>query len=115
MVESELEARFLRTWNIVTSSVTMPNPVAEYVFHNTRKWRFDFAWPSQRVAVEIEGGTYTNGRHVQPKGFEGDCEKYNAAALDQWLVLRFTSAQLSKSPVQCVEQTVQLIKTRTPC
>ena len=29
--------------------------VAEYRFHPGRDWRFDFAIPSRRVAVEVEG------------------------------------------------------------
>lgn len=60
----------------------------EYRFHPTRKWRFDFAWPRERVAVEVEGGVFSRGRHVRPSGFIADCEKYNAAAHDGWLVLR---------------------------
>src|SRR5687768_16750315 len=29
-----------------------------------RRWRFDFAWPELKVAVECDGGTFTGGRHV---------------------------------------------------
>lgn len=62
--------------------------VAEHKFHPLRRWRFDRAWPERQVAVEIEGGVWTRGRHVRPQGFINDCEKYNAAALRGWLVLR---------------------------
>lgn len=66
-------------------------PVREYQFHLGRKWRFDFAFPSHKVAVEIEGGTaFGKSRHSRGKGFVGDCQKYNAAALQEWLVFRFT-------------------------
>ena len=65
-------------------------PKTEYRFHDTRRWRFDFAWPEYRLAVEVEGGQWVNGRHQRSKGYEGDCEKYNEAALDGWKVLRFT-------------------------
>ena len=61
----------------------------EHRFHATRKWRLDFAWPREKVAVEVEGGVYGRGRHVRPAGFIADCEKYNAAAQLGWLVLRF--------------------------
>ena len=40
--------------------------------------------------MEVEGGTWSWGRHVRPDGFERDAEKYNAAALAGWRVLRFT-------------------------
>jgi very-short-patch-repair endonuclease len=65
-------------------------PISEYRFHATRKWRFDYAWPEQKVALEIEGGVWTGGRHVRPKGYLRDIEKYNAAAVAGWRILRCT-------------------------
>ena len=62
----------------------------EYRFYPTRSWRFDFAWPERRLAVEVEGGTWSQGRHTRGRGFAADCAKYNAAALLGWRVLRFT-------------------------
>jgi len=62
----------------------------EFRFHPERRWRFDFAWPEFKVAVEIEGGTWTGGRHNRPGGYAADCEKGNEAALLGWAVYRFT-------------------------
>lgn len=70
-------------------------PEREYKFHTERNWRFDFAWPAYHVAVECEGGVYSGGRHVRPQGFIDDCDKYNAAALAGWKVLRFTAQQIN--------------------
>ncbi len=64
-------------------------PVREYAFHPRRKWRFDFAFPSKMIAIEIEG--LGGGRHQRIGGFTGDCHKYNAAALLGWRVFRFTT------------------------
>jgi very-short-patch-repair endonuclease len=72
----------------------IPEPEREYKFHPTRKWRFDFAWIDRKIAVEIEGGTRYKSRHTSAKGFENDCEKYNAAAIDGWIVLRYTTQQI---------------------
>jgi hypothetical protein len=69
--------------------------VAEYRFHSRRRWRFDYAWPAARIALEIEGGVWTHGRHTRGKGFVGDMEKYNAAALAGWRVLRVTPQQVT--------------------
>ena len=63
----------------------------EYVFLKPRRFRFDFAWPKHMIAVEIEGETYTRGRHVTGTGFAKDCEKYNLATLNDWSVYRFTT------------------------
>lgn len=60
-------------------------PTREYQFDPTRGWRFDFAWPEHKIALEVEG----RGRHQRVKGFRDDCEKYNAAASRGWRLLRF--------------------------
>jgi len=67
------------------------NPIAEYRFHLPRKWRFDFAWPDVKIAVEIEGGTWGVSRHTTGSGFAADCDKYNDAAKRGWIVLRYTT------------------------
>jgi hypothetical protein len=71
-------------------------PVREYVFFHGRRWRFDFAFPGSQIAIEIEGGTWSNGRHTRGSGFEKDLEKYNAAALLGWRVLRYTTDMVTK-------------------
>jgi len=58
-----------------------------------RRWRFDFAHEELRIAIEIEGGVYSRGRHVRPSGFIGDMEKYNRATVLGWQVLRLTPQQ----------------------
>jgi very-short-patch-repair endonuclease len=68
------------------------NPEREYLFHPTRKWRFDFCWPEKKIAVEIEG----RGRHQSFGGFEADAIKYNSAARLGWLVLRYTPAMVMR-------------------
>jgi hypothetical protein len=68
----------------------LATPVAEYRFHPERRWRFDLAWPEYRLALEIEGGLWVGGRHNSPQGFFRDLEKYNAAAVLGWRILRVT-------------------------
>lgn len=73
----------------------LPAPEPEYYFARPRQWRFDLAWPAvrPRLALEVEGGTWLDGggRHNRGSGYEGDCEKYNEAALRGWRVLRATT------------------------
>jgi len=70
------------------------HPEREYVFSPPRKWRFDFAWPDRKVALEIEGGSWSEGRHNRGAGFELDCRKYNRAAVMGWCVLRVTASMI---------------------
>ena len=76
-------------WLTARENADIPAPVREYRFDAVRRWRFDFAWPAERVAVEIEGILYGDGgRHQRPKGFLADCEKYEAALAQGWRVYR---------------------------
>lgn len=72
----------------------LPMPVYEHRFAPPRKWRFDMAWIREGVALEIEGGVWTRGRHTRGKGYMADLEKYNEAAVRGWIVIRVTPDQL---------------------
>ena len=78
--------------------------VREHRFYKKRRWRFDYAIPAYKIALEVEGGVWTQGRHTRPKGFLGDVEKYNTAALFGWRVFRCTPSTLM------TRQTLHLIK-----
>ena len=79
----------------------------EHRFHPTRKWRFDFAWPEFLVALEIEGGLWSKGRHVNPQGFISDCEKYNEASSLGWAVIRCPPTFISSKMVTWVKDVIQ--------
>ena len=66
------------------------SPVPEYRFHPVRLWRIDVAFPAQKVAVEIDGGIWTGGRHSRGVGITADCEKVCALAMAGWRFLRVT-------------------------
>jgi hypothetical protein len=69
-------------------------PEREFAFTPHRKFRFDFAWPHLKLAVEIEGGTWRGGRHSRGTGFENDCIKYSEAAILGWRIIRATTEQV---------------------
>lgn len=89
-VRSSLEQKFVDQ----ALALRLPAWAEEHYFAKPRRWRFDFAWPDRMLAVEIEGGTHSGGRHTRGSGYAADCEKYNAAAIQGWHVLRFTSDHL---------------------
>jgi hypothetical protein len=74
----------------------LPVPVPEFRFHPSRRWRFDWAWPAHRLALEVEGGIRDNGRHTRPLGFLADMVKYNQAAALGWRLLRCTPGTLTR-------------------
>lgn len=98
-IPSSLEAAYAR----ILRGLKFPTAVREYRFDPIRKWRFDFAWPDQRVAVELDGGIWTKGGHSTGSGIMRDMEKSNAAQLSGWLVLRFSDKHLEDG--SAIEQT----------
>lgn len=58
----------------------IPGVIAEHQFAPPRRWRFDYAWPGPRVALEVQGGIWTAGRHVRGAALLKEWEKLNEAA-----------------------------------
>lgn len=79
---TELEKVALPGWDLAR----------EYSFHPTRGWRFDFAFPSQRLAVEVDGSG-----HQRFGKTDKDNEKLNEACRLGWRILRFRSRDAKKA------------------
>lgn len=83
----------------------------EYLFHPFRKWRFDRANVQKLIAIEIEGGTWIEGRHNRGAGFTEDCEKYNDALALGWRVIRVTHQMVKNGKaVQWYQSLVKLME-----
>lgn len=81
--------------------------VKEFRFHPTRRWRFDYAFPELKIAVEVEGGVWRQGRHTRGSGFVKDMEKYNTAAVLGWTLIRVTPQNLIKrSTAELIRQLI---------
>jgi very-short-patch-repair endonuclease len=96
---SDLEAAFLFHLRTLAPEL-LPDLEQEYRFHPRRRWRFDFAWPCHRVAVEVDGGQWAagGGRHNR----DSDRIKMNQAAVMGFRVLRFSGSMLSQDPAGCI-------------
>lgn len=90
-------------WNIFAPP-DAPQPTPEYAFAPPRKWRTDFCWIEQRLMVEMQGGTWNRGRHSRGKGMTDDYEKANAATLQGWRTLYYTTDMLSADPIAVIGQ-----------
>ncbi len=79
--------------------------IQEFYFHPERQWRADFHITGTKILVEVEGGIWTGGRHTRGKGFIHDMEKYNAATVLGYQVLRFSTEQVKNGlAVQQIEK-----------
>ena len=70
--------------------VGLPEPEREYRFAPPRRYRADFAYPEQKILVEVQGGIYTRGAHSRGVGLERDYEKLNLAQLNGFRVFQFS-------------------------
>ena len=81
--------------------VGLPPAVTEHPVVPDRAWRFDHAFPQYKVALEVNGGEWIQGRHTRPQGYVHDLEKLNAAQVAGWIVIQFTPDQLRKAWTAC--------------
>lgn len=110
-MSSDLEAAF--AYYLRTLAPSLARRVeTEYRFHPSRRWRFDFAFPAERVAVEVDGGQWLprGGRHAR----DSDREKLNAAACLGWRVFRFSGSMLEQDPAGCIEQVREALEDLPP-
>ena len=90
------------TWEVYG----IEKPETEYRFHPIRRWRFDFAWPSRRIAIECQGGIWIKGfsgrggAHSLPSNIIRDMEKNNEAVRLRWRVFLFTPTEIRKGIAQ---------------
>jgi hypothetical protein len=64
----------------------------ELQFDPERKWRFDYAIPALKIAVEYEGGIFMQrSGHNSHTGIQRDVDKYTRAQVLGWQVIRVTA------------------------
>ena len=100
---SALEDQFLGLWQ-----AKFPSLILEREFSDVERWetdfaeryakskrskryRADFAHVPSRCLIEIQGGTFSRGRHVTGSGYERDARKFNLATMSGWKVFLLTS------------------------
>jgi len=79
--------------------------IPEFRFHNVRRFRFDWADPVNKVAIEINGGVWVGGRHTSGAGFIKDMEKLNLATVMGYKILQYTPEQFRRGdPIADLEK-----------
>jgi very-short-patch-repair endonuclease len=87
-MESELERTFYCYWS---TYYPLALPALQYRFHPSRKFRFDFAWPRSKLAVEIQG--FGPG-HFSLQGATADYDRHIEALKLNWKIIYLTSKHL---------------------
>lgn len=80
-------------WQLRAEGLTFDR---EYRFHESRLWRLDFWFGDAKLAVEIDGGGWVNGRHSRGDGIERDCEKASHVAMAGYRLMRVTPGQVKR-------------------
>lgn len=87
-----------RIFELALVALGAPRPEREHRFHPHRRWRFDLAWVlegGRGIALEVDGGAFTGGRHTRGAGFREDLAKRRAATLLGWRVLHYLPEELA--------------------
>lgn len=102
-----LSPNYVQPLRILAQLLKVPEPIPEYKFHLTRRWKVDFAWVDEKIILEVEGEIYGTGKpcfyckvrptggHSSISGILRDIEKYNEAAIHGWIVLRVLPEELT--------------------
>ena len=113
MARSKLEEKF--ALQLQARAVATPERELKFGLHlgpkkvNRTWYRFDFAWPEYMIAVEIQGGVWSGGKHASPVGIRHHYQKYNQAVLEGWWVLQGDETMLRSC--QLVDTLVKALAT----
>ncbi len=82
-------------------------PVVGHKFFAGRGWALDFAYPQQRLGIEVDG----SGFHTSDKGKRLDQQKRNAALELGWRVLAYPARETTtaKRRARIVEQIKRIL------
>jgi very-short-patch-repair endonuclease len=101
---SVLEGEFAALWVALYPMIDL---YSEYRFHAQRRWRFDFAHPGAKVAIEINGGQWIKSGHSSGFGLERDYTKLNAAMSDGWSVYQLSGGMIDEANLVAIAALIQ--------
>lgn len=105
MSPSKIEKIFLTLWEKTYPLVILDREVQ---LIPGRRFRFDFVHTPSRVAVEIQGGTYSRSpkAHGTGVGLDRDYEKYNLAQYHGYLVFQLSCKMINGLWVELIYEAI---------
>jgi very-short-patch-repair endonuclease len=102
---SLLEIKFEKLWKRLFPDIVLETEVRVC---RDRRFRFDFAHPASKVAVEIQGGLWLgkNGSHTGGKGVARDCEKMCIAIANGWTVFTLSGEMITPKYLCMIRNTI---------
>ena len=85
-------------------ALRLPAPEREVALIPGRRYRWDFVWRTQRIALEVQGGIWRKSGHTTGTGITRDCEKANLAALAGYRTLFVTTDMVDRGEAVIVLQ-----------
>ncbi len=104
-MRSSAESAMLRA----IAAASLPAPVAGYLVGHLpdgQPIHVDFAWPSAKVALEVDGFAYHGG----PREFQIDHDRDLAALVKGWTVVRVTAAQVLSQPARACRALAEVLR-----
>ena len=108
---SDNEQMFAATLKLLDKELSK-HIIRQHRFHKVRRWRFDFCFLEEKIAIEIDGIRKQHGGDRHSK--DPDRVKINEAVCMGWRVLRFSRKQVVDSPDYCVAQIRRLWEAAHP-
>lgn len=92
IVKISIEKNYIR---LILEKFKSENKIDDYItefrFSDKRRFLFDWAIGSLKIAIEYEGVISEKSRHTTITGYSKDCVKYNLAQKTGWRILRYTA------------------------
>ena len=101
---SHLEQQFADLWVSLYPHIDLHS---EYRFSPPRRYRWDFAHPETKVAIEINGQIWHKGGHSSGKGLLRDYEKMNLAASQGWRVFVLAGEMITEQWLGSIANAIQ--------
>jgi very-short-patch-repair endonuclease len=110
-VSSKLEAALLQQITLCR----LPTPERNVRLIEGRLFTWDFVWRAQRVCLEVQGGTWSQGAHSRGAGQARDAKKQALATLAGWRCLAVTTDQIrSGEAIRWIEQALKMLSELRP-
>jgi very-short-patch-repair endonuclease len=106
MPSSKIEEDFLVLWKKKYPLATLDR---EKQLIPDRRFRFDFVHNPSRVAIEIQGGTYSRlpKFHGTGRGLDRDYEKNNLAQYHGYLVFQLSCKMITETWIDLIYAAIQ--------